>query len=309
VELAWLEDYLSLATVHSFTRAAEERNITQSTLSRRIKNLENWLGAELVDRSCYPIELTKVGEQFSLDCKAILMRIYQARADVRRNLAGAEASLVFTVQHAIARYVFPQWLGFIEERLGPLSVHLKSDDLADCVEDLLSGFADLVMCFHRPDIRPLFEPSQFMSTRIAVDRAIPISAPDAEGRPLFELPGSRDKPLPYIRMGSSVPLGHQTESILSQRGLTPWLSVVRDVSVSDVIVEMVKSGQGIGWVPHCVAAPFLQTGDLVLAGGSDWEFGLDILLLRKQTGNSIISDAVWEQAVKTQILRNYANAE
>ena len=54
MELKWLEDFVALVQAQSFSRAAEARNITQSGLSRRIRSLEQWVGAELVDRSGYP---------------------------------------------------------------------------------------------------------------------------------------------------------------------------------------------------------------------------------------------------------------
>ena len=46
MELKWLEDALSLSATLSFSRAACERNITQSALSRRIRQLESWLGLD-----------------------------------------------------------------------------------------------------------------------------------------------------------------------------------------------------------------------------------------------------------------------
>nr|WP_244196091.1 LysR family transcriptional regulator [Paraburkholderia susongensis] len=37
MELKWLEDFVSLANTLSFSRSAQERCVTQSTFSRRIK--------------------------------------------------------------------------------------------------------------------------------------------------------------------------------------------------------------------------------------------------------------------------------
>ena len=44
MELKWLEDFLSLARTKSFSRSAEERNITQSALSRRIASYPTMIG-------------------------------------------------------------------------------------------------------------------------------------------------------------------------------------------------------------------------------------------------------------------------
>ena len=58
MEFKWLEDFLSLAQTSSFCQSAEERSLTQSGFSRRIKGLELWVGTPLVDRSTYPTTLT-----------------------------------------------------------------------------------------------------------------------------------------------------------------------------------------------------------------------------------------------------------
>ena len=59
MNLSWLEDFLALAASGNFSRAAEERHMTQPAFSRRIRALEEWLGAELFDRSTQPARLTE----------------------------------------------------------------------------------------------------------------------------------------------------------------------------------------------------------------------------------------------------------
>ena len=56
MELKWLEDFVMLANMTSFSRAAEARHVTQSAFSRRIKQLETWLGTTLVSRASLPDE-------------------------------------------------------------------------------------------------------------------------------------------------------------------------------------------------------------------------------------------------------------
>ena len=60
----WLEDFVSFARSLNFTKAAAERNITQSAYSRRIKSLETWLGVELIDRKTFPATLSPAGDEF-----------------------------------------------------------------------------------------------------------------------------------------------------------------------------------------------------------------------------------------------------
>jgi DNA-binding transcriptional LysR family regulator len=46
-----LEAFHLAATLGSFALAAQRAHITQSSLSKRIAELESWAGAELFDRS------------------------------------------------------------------------------------------------------------------------------------------------------------------------------------------------------------------------------------------------------------------
>lgn len=45
MEIRWLEDFLSLVETRNFSRSAEARYTTQPAFSRRIKSLEEWVGA------------------------------------------------------------------------------------------------------------------------------------------------------------------------------------------------------------------------------------------------------------------------
>ncbi len=45
MDLNWLEDYLALAETLSFSRGAARRHVTQPAFSRRIRALEDWVGA------------------------------------------------------------------------------------------------------------------------------------------------------------------------------------------------------------------------------------------------------------------------
>lgn len=58
MNLSWLEDFLALAASGNFSRAAEDSHMTQPAFSRRVRALEEWLSADLFDRSTQPARLT-----------------------------------------------------------------------------------------------------------------------------------------------------------------------------------------------------------------------------------------------------------
>ena len=72
MNLSWLEDFLALAATGNFSRAAEDRHMTQPAFSRRVRALEEWLGVELFDRSTQPARLTAAGEWFRPQAEDLL---------------------------------------------------------------------------------------------------------------------------------------------------------------------------------------------------------------------------------------------
>lgn len=75
VESKWLEDFLVLAKVRNFSQAAIIRNVTQPAFSRRIRLLEETIGAELIDRKSKPIELTPSGKLFRVTARSLVNQI------------------------------------------------------------------------------------------------------------------------------------------------------------------------------------------------------------------------------------------
>jgi LysR family cyn operon transcriptional activator len=65
MELRHLRYFLSIVKLGSFTKAAEELSVTQPTLSHQIRQLEEELGCELLDRTSRNVRLTNAGEIFA----------------------------------------------------------------------------------------------------------------------------------------------------------------------------------------------------------------------------------------------------
>ena len=62
VSLLQIQVFLAVAEQHSFSKAAEQVNLEQSTVSRRIGVLERELGVRLFRREERPVGLTEAGE-------------------------------------------------------------------------------------------------------------------------------------------------------------------------------------------------------------------------------------------------------
>src|SRR5882757_7658099 len=82
MDTRWFQDFITLAEVQNFTRAAELRAVSQAAFSRRIQALEQWLGTKLIDRASFPTRLTKAGERFRVVAIGLINQIADAKAEI-----------------------------------------------------------------------------------------------------------------------------------------------------------------------------------------------------------------------------------
>lgn len=82
MELRQLNYFAELCRVRNFTRASQNLNVAQPSVTKAIQQLENELGVRLVDRNQKPLELTKAGKQFYARVEVILKDLDEAVEEV-----------------------------------------------------------------------------------------------------------------------------------------------------------------------------------------------------------------------------------
>ena len=85
IELRQLRYFVAVAEELHFARAAERLHMSQSPLSRAIRDLERDLGVTLFVRTTRRVELTPAGERLLERSRRALAEIDGAVADVRRH--------------------------------------------------------------------------------------------------------------------------------------------------------------------------------------------------------------------------------
>lgn len=79
-----LRYFVAVANERNFTRAAEVLNIAQPPLSRQIRQLEEEVGAELIDRETRPLKLTEAGRLFYEQAIQILSGVERLQSMMRQ---------------------------------------------------------------------------------------------------------------------------------------------------------------------------------------------------------------------------------
>ena len=83
METRLLKYFLTIAQTGTISQASRELHVTQPTLSRQLKTLEDELGTELFIRKQRQMILTNAGVQLQTDAKQILSMLTQAKTRVQ----------------------------------------------------------------------------------------------------------------------------------------------------------------------------------------------------------------------------------
>jgi DNA-binding transcriptional LysR family regulator len=138
--------FLMVAETGSFIEAAEKLNITQSTVSARIKGLEELLGRPLFERSKSGADLTTAGEQFRKHALA-LVRVWQ-RAQLEVSLSDQHRD------HLAVGATLGLWQGFLLKWVARLrtdspdiAVSAISASSSVLTQRLIEGTLDLAVMY------------------------------------------------------------------------------------------------------------------------------------------------------------------
>ncbi len=290
MDMSLFRDLDRLRQTGNFSQAAALGNLSQPAFSRRIKSLENWVGAVLVDRSHQPVVLTDAGVQMLEAGLHALARIEHERSQILEAQSLPDKYVVtFGAQHSIGWRFYPAWLQALEQAYGPILSRLRADDLPNCLRDLKRGDVDFVIAYQRAGTQPT---ESFDSVLIGSDQLILVCKPDVDGSPIFgfDAPGIE---MPFLRFGDAAPIGQLLQPLLAEKNLINRLRTVYENSMAGALRIRARAGDGVAWLPKSLVAPDLENGLLVFTGDPDWKIDLEIQLFRDIQRSNRATRSIW----------------
>ncbi|MCU7916254.1 MAG: LysR family transcriptional regulator, partial [Candidatus Thiodiazotropha sp. (ex Gloverina cf. vestifex)] len=143
MDLQHLRSLLAVSETGSITEAADHIGITQPALSRRLQQLEAFLGAELLNRGRKGAELTEIGRLVVAEAQILVNRFDHLKEQVRAHqgleggtvrIGGSATAVSFVLSKAIASF----------QRSHPaVRFQLKEAGSIEVAEDVISGRLEL----------------------------------------------------------------------------------------------------------------------------------------------------------------------
>jgi LysR family hydrogen peroxide-inducible transcriptional activator len=141
-QLAYL---VELSECRNFRAAAEAQFVTQSTVSAGIKDLENLLGVQLVERDRRHVLLTGIGEEVVRRARDLLAAANDLAEAARAGAEPLSGTLRLGAIPTIAPYLLPDVLPALRRSYPALKLILREDLTERLLERLHSGELDVAL--------------------------------------------------------------------------------------------------------------------------------------------------------------------
>lgn len=146
MNLDHLRAFLEVAATGNFNRAAERLHVTQSTISTRIKALEERLDQTLFTRLRNGAQLTSAGHQIHRYIELSVRAWDQARQEAALPDA-LDRSFGIGVQFSLWERLIPAWIAWMRGQAGDTAVKVEADYSDSLIRQVADGILDLAVVY------------------------------------------------------------------------------------------------------------------------------------------------------------------
>ena len=153
VEVPHLRYVVAAADHSSFRRAAAALNITQPTLSKRVRELEDRLGVLLFERSTGGAELTPIGEDFAISARRVLAELEAMETRAKAGRRGDAGRLEIGFYTSLSTGALRDTVLTFANQHSQLEVNITEGARATLIPLLDRGAIDIVVMLGEPAYR------------------------------------------------------------------------------------------------------------------------------------------------------------
>lgn len=147
MDIEQVRTFLAVAANGSFIEAASRLFVTQSTVSARIQNLENYLRTSLFIRNRSGASLTPSGKRFLRHAKTLMLTMEQAKHDVGLP-SHFRTSLIVGARIALwDAGLLPEWIGRLRTQRPDISISNEISVEEELIRRLIEGTLDIALMY------------------------------------------------------------------------------------------------------------------------------------------------------------------
>lgn len=299
-ETKLLQDFIALARTGSFTKAAELRHVTHPAFSRRIKELETWAGASLINRKKMPVSLTEAGHDLLVVAEHIIARLNTVKQQINKPEDQADRKLRIATGRNLAHYLVADWANDLSRQVArdmgcPVSLEIHTGITQDMITLMQQGHVDFMCGYEHHSLSVPINTKDFLYISLSTDKLVPVclNAPHGTG-PAYQLE-DEITPIAHITYFASLSLQHIINDHL--RSSSYHLEEIACCDSVDVALSLVKKNLGMAWLPWSVVKHDCQAGILKVLGNRNNEIPYEVRLYRPKSSLSTAAELAWKRTV------------
>jgi len=248
--------FTAVATQGSFTGAADALHISQSAVSRAVRELERQVGMALVERHSRGVILTEAGTQLVLHARRIFALERLAELSLEELQTLQRGHLAIGASTTIGIYMLPVLLGIYHRRYPGIELFLDIGNTQQIVRHVLD---------HRLDVAYVegpVEQSDLVLTPWREDELVVIASPN---HPLAQRPSLTARDLhmaPFIIREAGSGTRETMEQAFARCGIA--VRIVMELGSTEAIKQAVAAQLGISVVSRFTVQLELETRRLVI---------------------------------------------
>ncbi len=254
MNLKQLEAFYLVVKKGSYTKAAEELNVTQPAVTMQVKSLEKSLNLKLIQQLGKKVQLSEAGELLYQYAGKIFNFVDEADEKMRDFKKLMRGTLRIGTTKNYARYIMPSLLSEFQKRFPRIKVILDEGNSEDMAQSVLERKNELALISELNLDRKIksifFSTVEFVlvaSPEHRFSQRISISLRELNGEPVI----LREK-------GS----GSRAAILRKFQEYGIWPSVITEASSLDFIVGYVKQNKGVSFMFEPDIKEELQRGTL-----------------------------------------------
>lgn len=248
MNLDHLRAFLEVAGTGNFNRAAERLHVTQSTISARIKALEDQLGQPLFVRNRSGAQLTAAGHRIRYHAEMAVRAWEQARQEVSLP-DGLSQSIGLGVQVNLWERVVPRWLDWMRAYAPETALRVEADYSESMTRQVADGLLDLAILYVPRNLPGLLIDTLFEDSLVLV-----ATQPRSVQQGWVE-------DYVFVDWGDEFRSRH---ALAFPRMQTPAITV----GLSGIGLQYILRHGGAGYIAEHTAAPLIAEGSLFRVGGA-----------------------------------------
>ncbi|CDY76783.1 LysR family transcriptional regulator YfeR [Caballeronia glathei] len=142
VTLRQLRVFIEVARLSSFSRAGDEIGLTQSAVSRCVRELESEIGLKLIDRTTREVQLTDVGMNLVGSVSRLLTDLDEALREIRDLGEQRRGRVIVAASPTVACRLMPRVIAACLAQFPLIALSLRDDVQSDVLRQVKSGEVD-----------------------------------------------------------------------------------------------------------------------------------------------------------------------